>query len=142
MITWRPHTEAPTEPVSALICCRVGSLIPPEGRPMVQAELYNWHPHHGWRGEITGLPLVGEYWWVPDEEITGEPMREATRLRNIGERVVLPIVIAFACGVLAMDVASEGQRIGQLEDMRVAVTRQLQIEAQPLFCPTIAEASK
>ena len=58
----------------------------------------------------------------------------------IAERIVLPIVLAFAAGVLIADVMYDASREQQRQAMRVAIERQLALECSPVYAPVAAEA--
>lgn len=107
MITWRPDTESPTQRTTALLCSSIQLTFDIEDLAFLKAELFTWTEKAGWRGEVSGEPPNRRFWWCPEEEILAKPLRNAARSRNFGERVVLPLVMAFAFGVLAMDVAHD-----------------------------------
>ncbi|MDI3260300.1 MAG: hypothetical protein QJR02_11450 [Sinobacteraceae bacterium] len=66
---WKPHTEAPTEPISALIA------VPADTREWVLLNgIYIWSPSRPhWVSERNGESLqAGVFLWLPDDAVIDE----------------------------------------------------------------------
>lgn len=65
-LNWRPHTEAPRAPISAVIAAELDEDV---GMYLVGG-VYTWVDGE-WVEEITGEVLSTDtaFWWLPEEEL-------------------------------------------------------------------------
>lgn len=74
-LTWRPHTQQPLVPTSAVIAAEVEQ---DSGQYFLVGSIHTWC-NGVWKDEITGEPLDTEtpYWWLPEEALmqTIKPLR-------------------------------------------------------------------
>lgn len=68
---WRPHTEIPDGPQTAVVAIRPPKDDPDDVDAVLLAEVQRWDTHFRcWMGESNGLKIKhAEYWWLPEGEL-------------------------------------------------------------------------
>lgn len=71
MIAWRPHTDTPAGPETAVLAIKPAKDFPDDVDSILLADLYRWDVQHAcWMGEANGLKLRhAEYWWLPERDL-------------------------------------------------------------------------
>lgn len=67
---WRPHTETPAGPDTAIIAIRPPADYVGDVETILLGEVYRYDMTNGWRGEIGGFPIKhAVFWWMREDEL-------------------------------------------------------------------------
>lgn len=70
-MNWRPHTEIPDGPQTAVIAIRPPKDDPDDVDAILLAEVCAYSQTHCcWMGESNGLKIKhAEFWWMPEDDL-------------------------------------------------------------------------